>query len=552
MAELSNLAQTKQEGSAESKHVELVGAQTEAAGELGRELVNVAEDARLATEDEHRMTLMEAIKKYPKACLWSIVISLAVIMDGYDTALLGSLSAFPSFRTHFGHYVSAKDGYQIAAKWQVALGCSSPVGNIIGIYLGAMTTEVVGYRKSLLFWLTILTGFIFIPFFAPNIETLFVGELLCGLAWGVFSTMAPAYASEVSPVVLRGYLETYIVLCWGIGQLLSYSVLLTLNDDTSNWGWRIPFAVQWIWPVIIFPMVLLAPESPWWLVRKGKIDEAEKAVVRLSSKSNQEGAKRAVALMVETNDLEKTMTEGVGYIECFRGTNLWRTEIACACWAIQVFSGFVISGYATYFYELAGLPSLDAYKMSVGSGGLHFVFTCLTFPLVTFVGRRRIYLWGLVWMGTMMFLIGFISLAPGTSAAGYASSAIFLSWFCCYELTIGPGAFIIASEVSATRLRAKTIGLARNSWNLANLVNYLVSPYILNPTNGNWKGKAGFLAGGLCILSWTWTFLRLPETKGRTYEELDILFSSNIKAREFKNYPVDVMGHHEGKETNVE
>lgn len=488
------------------------------------------------------MTLMQAIKKYPKACLWSMVISLTIIMDGYDGALLGSLSAFPSFKKHFGVYVNAKSGYQIPANWQVALGCSSSIGNIVGIYIGAMTTDMLGYKRSLLAWLVFLTGGIFISFFADSISIIFVGELLCGLPWGVFTTMAPAYASEVCPVVLRGYLEIFVVLCWGIGQFLSYSVLLTLNNNMTNWGWRIPFAVQWIWPVIIFPLALFAPESPWWLVRKGKIDEAEKTVMRLSSSRNRDGVKRAVALMVETNNLEKAMTEGVGYLDCFRGSNLWRTEISCIGWAIQVWCGFVISSYATYFYELAGLKSINAYKMSVGQGGLHFIFTLAAIPLTTVVGRRRIYIWGIVWMGAMMFLIGFIALAPQTPAVGYASSALFLSWFCCYEMTVGPIAYIVVGEVSATRLRAKTVGLARNAYNVSGLINYFVAPYILNPTKGNWKGKTGFLAGGLNILCLIWAYFRLPETKGRTYEELDILFAKGLKAREFKDYPVDVIG----------
>ena len=514
--------------------------------------VATGEDARLAIEDEHLMTVWAAIKKYPKACLWSMAISLTIVMDGYDGALLGSLSAFPSFKQNFGTYINQKSGYQIPAHWQLALGTSSPLGNIVGIFFGAITTDRFGYRKSILLWLFLLTAFIFISFFAKSISVIYAGEVLSGTSWGVFAVMAPAYASEVCPTVLRAILEVFVVMCWGIGQLLSYSVLLTLNTNTSDWGWRIPFAVQWVWPVIIIPLVLFAPESPWWLIRKGKRAEAEKAMKRLTSGLSEEQIRRTVALMVETNQLEKNVDEGVGYIDCFRGDNLWRTEIACVAWASQLWVGFVIASYSTYFFELAGLKSKDAYKMSVGMGGLHLLFNFISIPVVAKVGRRKLYLFGMGFMSTFMLLIGFVALAPQSSAVGYASSTLFLLWNCSYQLTVGPGAYIIVSEVSTTRLRAKTIALARIAYLLSIFINYFVGPYILNPSEGNWRGKTGFLTGGLIVLLWVWTWFRLPETKGRTFAELDVLFSKNLKTREFENYQVEVIGHDEDEKTRCE
>jgi SP family general alpha glucoside:H+ symporter-like MFS transporter len=112
-------------------------------------------------------------------------------------------------------------------------------------------------------------------------------------------------------------------------------------------------------------------------------------------------------------------------------------------------------------------------------------------------------------------------------------------WFATYELTVGPVAYIIVGETSSTRLRSKSIALGRNFYNVFSIINLTVVPYILNPTKGNWKGKSGFLAGGLCILCALWGFFRLPECKGRTYEELDIMFSRNLKAWEFENYVIE-------------
>jgi SP family general alpha glucoside:H+ symporter-like MFS transporter len=385
-------------------------------------------------------------------------------------------------------------------------------------------------------------GCIFIAFFAPNVSILFVGELLCGLSWGVFTTMAPAYASEVTPVVLRGYLETFVVLCWGIGQFISYGVLdglVNSGGSLTAYAWRIPFAVQWVWPVIIIPLVIFCPESPWWLVRRDRIDEAEKSFKRLSSSTDPNAARDAVALMVETTELERSMTEGANYHDCFRGDNLWRTEIGCVAWSSQVLVGFALSSYAAYFYEQAGLPAKDSYKMTVGQGGLHFACTLCSVFLTGHVGRRKIFIYGCGGMALAMFIIGFISLAPPSQTIGYISSAIYLLWFSIYELTIGPVAFIVVGETSSTRLRSKSIALGRNAYNVFSIISFTVAPYILNPTEGNWKGKSGFLAGGLCLLCGLWAFFRLPECKDRTYEELDIMFSRKLKAWEFQNYVID-------------
>jgi SP family general alpha glucoside:H+ symporter-like MFS transporter len=90
--------------------------------------------------------------------------------------------------------------------------------------------------------------------------------------------------------------------------------------------------IQWIWPVPIIIGVLFAPESPWWLVRKGRIAEAEKSVARLTSDPTF-NCHESVAMMVHTNELEKEMTAGTSYLDCFKGVDLRRTEVVCLVWA---------------------------------------------------------------------------------------------------------------------------------------------------------------------------------------------------------------------------
>jgi SP family general alpha glucoside:H+ symporter-like MFS transporter len=99
------------------------------------------------------------------------------------------------------------------------------------------------------------------------------------------------------------------------GQILGSGILIPLTKRTDHWAYRIPFAVQWVWVLPIFILVTLAPESPWYLVRKGKLDQAEKAVERLTNvEKNTIHPKQTVAMMVRTNEHEQIMQEGVSYM----------------------------------------------------------------------------------------------------------------------------------------------------------------------------------------------------------------------------------------------
>ncbi|KAL1880543.1 hypothetical protein VTK73DRAFT_5556 [Phialemonium thermophilum] len=499
---------------------------------------NIAEEANLATQAEHNTTFLQGVKLYPKAVAWSAVVSLCIIMEGYDTALMGSLFGFPAFVKKYGYLSEDTGKYNLDAPWQMALGMGNPVGSVIGITLNGFLTDRFGHKLVLHGALIALTGLIFIEVFAPSVEVLFVGQLLCGIPWGIFSTMAPAFASEVAPLVLRSYLETWVVCCWGIGQFLSYAVLFTLNKWDNVWAFRIPFALQLVWPVIILPIVAFCPESPWWLVRKGRYDKAEKSVLRLTSGKTMEArrihAKNAVALMIETNKLEQDMNRDTSYLACFKGTDLWRTEIAAVSWGIQILTGFVIQSYATYFFQQAGLSPNSSFKMTIGIGGIHLVCNFLSALLSGNYGRRTLFLGGCAALALLMFTIGFLSFGPSTTSFGFATSTVYLVWFGVWSLSIGPLPYVINGEVSSTRLRSKTLVIARGTYNSLSIINSVASPYILNPERGNWKGKAGLLTGGLTVGSLIWAYFRLPETGGRTYEELDLLFAEKgITARKF-------------------
>lgn len=149
---------------------------------------------------EHKLTPWEALRGYPGAVIWSILLSTAIIMEGYDIVLIGNLFAQPAFQRRYGNYYPTL-GYQISGPWQVGLGNATACGTIIGALANGWLTHRFGYRRVLLVSIASVTGFIFITFFAQNLPMLMAGSTLCGLPWGVFATMVMPTTIRVAPGV---------------------------------------------------------------------------------------------------------------------------------------------------------------------------------------------------------------------------------------------------------------------------------------------------------------------------------------------------------------
>ena len=448
------------------------------------------EEARQATAAEHSLGFLQAIKTYKKAAFWSFLISMTVIMEGYDVTLIGSFMAYPAFRRKYGVFHNEESGYQISSSWQAGINDIQAVGNIIGALLNGWATHKYGHRKVIMVTLTFLTACIFIVFFAPNIEVILIGELLCAIPFGVFATTGPAYAAEVVPLALRGYLTAYVNLCWATGQLISAGVLKGLVSNTTQWSYRIPFAIQWIWPVPLFLVALLAPESPWFLVRAGRLADAEKSLTRLSEKSHNVDHKAAIALMVHTTKLEEEEQLGATYLDAFKGTNRRRTEIACMTFLSQITNGGALCYSAAFFFEQAGISDDASYGIALGGTGIAFVGTIISWLYIARFGRRTIWLYGFGMLLACLWLIGILACVPNqTKGIVYGQAALCLVWLGSYSMSVGPIVYTIVAEIGATRLRTQTVVLGRSTYYLGNIIGGVLQPKFMSPTAWNAKGK---------------------------------------------------------------
>jgi MFS transporter, SP family, general alpha glucoside:H+ symporter len=323
-----------------------------------------------------------------------------------------------------------------------------------------------------------------------------------------------------------------------MGQLIALGVLTGFASNGTEWAYRIPFGLQWIWPVIIIPFILFAPESPYWLVRKGKLDEARKVLKRLISKSDRIDGEQFLALIQRTNEREREYETEASFIDCFKGSNLRRTEICAMAWTIQILSGGSLPAYAVVFFQNAGFPTVQSFNLTVGMKALGFTGTCISFFLIPRLGRRTIFFGGLCMLTALMLLIGFLGLAPSSNAIINAEAALLMVWFFMYYLSIGPLAYVIFSETSATRLRGHTVAIALMVYSTFSIIYNVASPYLITPNQANLGAKTGLIYGSVALLTCIWTYFRLPECKGRTYEELDIMFERRVPTKKFKTYVI--------------
>ncbi|ETN41539.1 uncharacterized protein HMPREF1541_03475 [Cyphellophora europaea CBS 101466] len=502
----------------------------------------VVRRAKAATDKEHQMTLMEGLRTYPKAIAWSMLISLCIAMEAFDLCLLNTFYAMPQFTEVFGEQ-TASGSYEIPARWQSGLSNGTQCGQIIGLIINGWASERFGYRWTVIVCLALITCWVSIMFTATTLNQLLVAYILSGVPWGVFQTLCITYASEVCPVALRGYLTTWVNFCWGLGQVIGVGAVRGCLDIEGRNAYRIPYSLQWMWPLPLAAGIFLAPESPWWLVRKGRVEDAKKSLIRLTSLNRQHDfdADETVAMIAHTTAMELEITSGASYVDLFKGTDLRRTEIVCMVWAIQNLSGNSFSGYATYFLVQAGLDPDNAMNFTLGKHGINMVGVFGAWFLMSLgVGRRSLYLYGLMGLCSMLLILGFLGIPADRDAASLATGSIMLVWALFYQLTVGTVCYSLVAELSTRRLQIKTVALGRVCYAIVAIICNVLTPYMLNPEEWDWGNYAGFFWAGICFLSIIYTYFRVPEPRGRTFAELDLLFEKRVSARKFASTQVDV------------
>ncbi|KAF4124204.1 MFS transporter, SP family, solute carrier family 2 (facilitated glucose transporter), member 8 [Geosmithia morbida] len=511
---------------------------------------------------EHSSTFWQAFQEHYPAVLWALYVNLATVLKGVDGSIVGSLVGLEPFRRQYG-YEFRPGEWVIEAHWLGAFNYANNLGCLAGAVLSGPAYDGLGPRVMMSACCCLSVAFTLVQFYSQTPAQLFAGDLLNGFAVSFFPICASAYIGEICPMALRGFAASMTNLAFVVGQFTASGILKGTETIDGRAAYLGPIAAQWALPGVILLSVYFCPDPPFWLARRGHVDEAARSIRRLASSAVDPGLK--LAHVRETVRLEQALKSVAGddgggedgssapslsalSLDVFRGADLRRLTICVMAYIMQGLTGNVLFiSYAVYFFRLAGLSASDAFSMNLGLTSIGFVGNLLSWLMMPYVGRRTAYLWGTSALMTLCFVIATLDLAPreedaagaGAGAFAWAQCALIVVCNFVYDITLGPYCYVLLSEVSSVRLRGITVGLSTVAVQVISILFAAVIPYAMNEDRGNWRGKIGFLFAGLSVFCVAYCYFFLPETKGRTFEELDIMFEKKISSRMFSRYQIN-------------
>lgn len=181
-----------------------------------------------------------------------------------------------------------------------------------------------------------------------------------------------------------------------------------------------------------------------------------------------------------------------------------------------------------------------SFQLNLINSCLGLIANALSWPLSGWFGRRTIYLWGTATNILMLMLLGVCASIPQNKSTNYAQACLGVVISFVFAGTLGPISYSIISETSSVRLRALSTGVGRAAYYVAEIPMIFLASQMLNPTGWNMAGKCGYVWGGTACVCFVSAYFFLPELKGRSYREIDILFNRKVPARKFKSTVIDI------------
>ncbi|CAK7201151.1 hypothetical protein SEUCBS139899_003853 [Sporothrix eucalyptigena] len=501
-----------------------------------------------------------------KAYLMCAFAAIGGIFYGYDTGYIGNVDAMNIWI----HTIDGPNATALKSSHQSLIVSIMSVGTFLGALAAGDFADNLG-RK----WTVILACVIYAIGVVIEIITgvggdsyaeIVIGRLIAGIGTGLESATVILYMSEICPRKVRGALVAGYQFCITIGLLMAACITYkTSSWDTAN-AFRLPIGLQFIWAAILGFGIIFLPDSPRFFVKKGNLTKARTALSKLRGQPEQsEFIEYELAEIVANEEYEKALIPSTTWFgtwsACFKGSlwksnsNLRKTILGTSLQMMQQWTGVnFIFYYGTPFLKSTGAVS-NEFLMSVVFNVVNTLATPFAFWGVEKWGRRPLLLWGALSMlicqlivATVGVTVGFNHTHPDPSVSGgtaadnikavNAQIAFIAIFIFSFATTWGPGAWIVIGEIFPLPIRSRGIALSTASNWLWNCIIAVITPYMVDAL----VSSVFYVWFGLCTCAFVYTYFLVPETKGLSLEQVDLMMEETTPRTSAKWRPTKTFG----------
>ena len=423
----------------------------------------------------------------------SFISALGGYLFGFDFAVIAG--ALPFLEKQFG----------LNEYWAGFATAVLAIGAIIGCLIAGSVGDKYGRKRGLLTAAAIFGLSSLAMAFSPSRNIFIFSRCMAGIGVGMASMLSPMYIAEISPAHLRGRMVATNQLTIVIGILITNIVNYSLRNMGED-AWRWMFGLGIIPSALFFIGAWWLPESPRWLVRAGRSDQALAVLKRIGGA---DFAQSSVADITRTTGSSK----GVGYSAVFKKAVLPAVLIGIGLAVFQQLCGInVVFNYATTIFQSIGVSQDEQLLQTVFIGGVNLLFTLLAMMLVDKLGRKPLMLLGAVGLA-ILYIIVVIML-------GNKSPQV--SWFLLaaigtYAMSLAPVTWVLISEIFPNKVRGAATSIAVVSLWMAYFILTFTFPILYK----HLMDHTFYIYSGICVLGALFVSMKVKETKGKTLEELE-------------------------------
>jgi len=450
------------------------------------------------------------------AYVWGIAVVAALggLLFGYDWVVIGGARQF--YELYFHLTSSAMVGW---ANSCALLGC------LLGSLAAGYFADRYGRRRVLLTAAILFAISSALTGWAYSFQSFILWRIVGGCAIGLTSNVSPLYIAEISPAAIRGRLVSLnqfaivvgILLAQVLNWLIARPVPAGISADALSLSWNVQYGWRWMFTAVVVPAVvftiasLFIPESPRWLLNRNREDEARQTLTRIGGE-----AYASQELSSIERSLHSHPAAASAWSDLLRPGIRRIVLIGVGLAVLQQWTGInTLFNYAAEVYRRAGYGANDILLNIVITGAINLTFTVFAMLLVDRVGRRSMMLFGCIGIGISHLLC---SLAYREHWPGAAVLVLTLSAIACYALTLAPVTWVLISEIFPNSVRSHGVSAAVSALWIASFALTYTFPQ-LNSRFGTGNIFLGY--GVICLLGCILVAFFVPETRGRTLEQIE-------------------------------